>query len=273
MKKILITALIFVLIGAVFCGVAYAVGEQYVGNQLSNSSKNFSAGEINKININDYVAEVMFFKSNNTNDISVKAENIIIEDFKCEVVNDTLKISYNHKNVRIWGISIPSGVFNWKNRTPVINIYIPEGKVFDEIYYGGGVGRIVTEELNAKSLIIAGGVGDYNIDNMTVGRLEIGGGVGAVKIHGVVNGNTKIEGGVGEVKIWGQLNGDVRLHTGVGSAYLDLTGDVGDYNIKASTGIGTLKLNGNHISGSYQSNGKYNLNIDAGVGSIDINIK
>jgi len=273
MKKMLVIGIIFILIGGVFCGAAYAFGERYISAELTDASVSFTAETITKINISEHVAEIKFIKSGSTGDISVKAENILESEFKCELVNNTLKVSYNPSTIKLGFIVMPTSIFNWNNRSPVINIYIPEGRSFDEIYFGGGVGRVAAEEINAKSLVLAGGVGEYNINNMNAGNLEIDGGVGSVKLNGTVNGDTKIDGGVGEIKISGQLNGNIKLKTGVGSTKLDLTGNISDYNIKVDKGVGSIKLNGNKIEGTYQNNGKYNFDIDAGVGSIDIYIK
>ena len=272
MKKMIIIGIIFILIGGVFCGAAYAYGERYVDNQLTDKSTSFTADNINKMDINDYVAEIRIIKSNNMSEIAVKAENIIEEEFTCELTNTTLKISYNPNTVKLGFISLPTRIFSITKKPPVINIYIPEGKQFDEFYFGGGVGRVAAEEINAQFLNLNGGVGEYNIDNMNVGRLEVSGGVGSVKLNGIVNGDTRIDSGVGEIKIRGQLNGNIKLKTGVGSASLDLKGNVADYNIKVDKGVGSVKLNGSKIE-TVQNNGKYNLDIDAGVGEINIDIK
>ena len=292
MKKMLVIAIICIFIGGVLCGVAYAAGEKYVEAQLTDISKSFISENINKISINDYVAEIKLIKYGGENkEISVQAQNIIENEYKCEMINDTMKISYNPTMVKFGFISLPTGIFNWRNKTPVINIYIPENKKFDEVNFGGGVGKIQTDEINAQVMILAGGVGEYDINNISVGRLDINGGVGNIKINGEVNGDFKIDGGVGEIKIdaiingnakidsgvgnikiYGQINGNIKLKTGVGNTVLDLSGNAGDYNIKADKGVGNIRLNGNKIE-NVQNNGKYNIDIDAGVGDININIK
>ena len=273
MKRILIIGIILILLGGVFCGAAYALGEKYVDSQLSGSSAVFSSNEVNKIYISDIVADIKFYKSE-SGDIAVKAENIVESEFKCQLNGGTLEISYNPETIKFGFISLPSFIFEpaWKTNSPVIEVYIPEGKIFDEVYFNGGLGSIETEQLNAKSLIINGGVGDYDIKNIYVESLKIGVGMGSVKIDGIINGDTKIEGGVGDIKITGQANGNIKINAGMGNITLNMAGNLWDYNIKADKGLGSINLNGKKMPDLIKNGGTYNIDIDAGVGSIDINI-
>ena len=270
MKKMFIIAVIFIGAGALFCGAAYAAGSRYVDSNLTDVSAAFTTNDISKIEINEHVAEIKFLKTNDS-EIRVQAENIIESEFECFVNSSKLEISYNPNTVRFGFISLPRAFITYK--TPVITVYIPEGKFFDEVHFGGGVGRTYVEEIITDSLVISGGVGEYDIKNIIAGSLRLDSGVGSVKINGTVNGGSRIECGVGEVRISGELNGDIKLKTGVGSVRLDLSGNPDDYNIKTDSGVGTIKLNGSKMPGSVNNGGKYNLDIDAGVGSINVNIK
>ena len=270
MKKMIVIGLICILVGVVICGAAYAMR----GNaDLKDTNVSFSGNDVNNINISAGIAHIRILKSaDNSNEIVIKAEDIILEDFKCEIKNDdTLKISYNPSSVKFWFITLPS--FGSGIDKAKINIYIPEGKVFNEFIFDGGVGKIEAEQINAQSIKIDGGVGEYDVRNITTGSLKVNGGVGSIKINGVINGDTRIDCGVGSVKLSGQANGDIRIKGGVGSINMDLTGNVGDYNIKADKGIGSIKLNGSKMPDSVRNGGKYDIDVDAGVGSIDINIK
>ena len=272
MKKIITIGIVFILIGGVFCGAAYAMGEKYMDSTVTDISGVFSLDSISKINITDNVANIKILKSDG-GDITVKAENVVEKYFKYFVADgDTLQISYNPSSVKFGFITLPSFVFDWKNKSPVISVYIPDGKIFDEAKFNGGIGSINAEQINADSLIIEGGVGEYNIKNMIAENLKVNCGMGSVKIDGIINGDTKIEGGVGEFKLTGQANGNIKLNAGLGNAALDLNGNIEDYNIKANRGLGDIKLNGGKMPDSLQNGGKYNINIDAGVGNIDIKI-
>ncbi|MCL2095657.1 MAG: DUF4097 domain-containing protein [Oscillospiraceae bacterium] len=272
MKKMIITGIICVAVGIAVCGAAYALSGRSVSGDLSDSSVYFPSDGINKINIGEHVAAVKIFKSSdNSGEIKIEAENIILSEFKASEKNGVLEILYNPTIFKLPFISMPIG-FGY-NKFSVINIYIPEGKIFDEVKFGGGVGTVNIEDITAGEVIINGGVGTYDIKDMTAGSLRVDGGVGSVKINGVINGDAKIGGGVGTVELSGEVNGDIRLSTGVGTASLDLKGDAEDYNIRADRGVGRIRLNGNKIPDTIRNGGKYDITVSAGVGDININIK
>jgi len=273
MKKMLTTALICIGVGLAVCGVAYAVSGNSTDENLTDTIVYFSSDDVNKINIKEHVSAIKIFKStDNSSDIMIKAENIIAEAFSAVEKNGSLEISYNPHTSKIGNISLPK-INLGLNKTAVINIYIPEEKIFEEVRFEGGVGTVNAEHIKTGSIIINGGVGTYNISGMIAENLKVDGGVGTIKIDGTVNGDTKIDGGVGTIDITGQLNGNIKLDTGVGSANLRLTGDINDYNVKANSGVGTIRINGYKASDLKKSEGKYNFNIDAGVGSINVSIK
>lgn len=256
MKKILVIGLIFVLIGGVFCGAAYAAGEKYTDSQMTDITSEFAAGGVAGIYIGNYVADIKIIKGEaNSNEILIKAENVAENGFLCDVSGGVLNISYDPDKVRFGVISFPSFVFEpfWKNARPVISIYIPEEKYFDEIYIDGGLGNAEIARIQAKSFVVSGGVGNLAIRDIFAESLNIDGGLGDVNISGVVEGDILINGGVGNMR-------------------LNLKGDAGDYNIHTQNGLGNVKVTdgGGIIPPVW--NGKYNIDIDGGLGNIDISI-
>ena len=276
-KIIIVIAVVFILIGGIFFGAAYAFGEKIVDMQVNDISKDFTSGDVNRINVNGVVANVRIFKnSGDSGSISIKAENVIESEFKCDISNNSLAISYNPTTVKFGFVSLPSGLLNWSKNTPVINIYIPDGKLFDEVDFTGNVGGVNIEDINSKNFTIDGGVGSFTSDNMTVtGNFSISGRVGNTDIKAAISGNTKIDGGVGSVTLSGQADGDMTINGGVGSITLNLSGDMNEYSFQVSRGLGGVKFNGGDIGDtpSRTTGGKYNIKINGGVGSININIK
>ncbi|MCL2772291.1 MAG: DUF4097 domain-containing protein [Oscillospiraceae bacterium] len=275
-KIIIIIGVVFILAGGLFCGAAYALGENYVDGKTTDISEDFTSGDVNKLNINNTIASVKIFKGddNAAGSISIQAENVIESELKCDLSNNILTISYNPTTVKFGFITLPSGLFNWNKSSPVINIYIPADKLFDEVYFTGNIGNINIDDISAKDFTIDSGVGNFSADNMTVsGNLNIGNRVGGSDINAVINGQTKIDGGVGSINVSGQANGDITINGGVGSINMDLSGSVTAYAYNVKGGLGSIKLNGNKINDSWRSAGDYNIKIDGGVGSININIK
>ena len=279
MKIIIVIAIVFILAGGIFIGAAYAFGERYVDSKLENYSAVFddtADAKVNQIHIDDMVADVRFLKAGNdeTSGITVEAENIVLDNFKCEVNNNIMTISYNPSTVKYGFISLPSFVFDMNTKLPVIKIYICEGKVLDEVNFISNVGNISSEELNTETFIISGGLGNCNIENLTAGNVRIDGGVGDTNISGTINGQTMIEGGLGNLRISGQMNGNIKLNGGVGNVNFDLSGDANDYNIKSNGGVGDIKINSKKANDFINSSeSKYNIDINGGLGNITIKIK
>jgi len=253
MRKILIVGMIFILIGGVFCGAAYAAGEKYTESKMGDITSSFDADGVSKINIRDHVAQIRILKAEKNSGILVKAENVSETGFKCEQSGNTLNISYNPNTIKFGFLSLPAFVAEpfWSNNNPVITIYIPDDKLFEELHFGGGVGDVEIERIQAKSFVIDGGLGSYDVKDIYAESL-------------------KIRGGVGDAKIGGTIFGDIKIDGGVGSVMLNLKGELSDYNIKANSGIGDVSVNGKRPSEN--SRGIYTIRIDGGVGDVNINI-
>ena len=75
--------------------------------------------------------------------------------------------------------------------------------------------------------------------------------------------------GVGELDLSAKLSGNSDIDAGVGRLNLNLIGN--DYKIKVDKGIGSASINGNDIKDdTYYGEGSNIIDIDGGVGSIDI---
>ena len=80
--------------------------------------------------------------------------------------------------------------------------------------------------------------------------------------------------GVGNLTLTSYLLGTNDISAGIGSIELNLIGTYDEYRILANKGIGSIKLDGNSIdSDTYYGTGNNQINIDGGVGSIDIHFK
>ena len=251
MKKILIIGLIFVLVGGVFCGAAYAAGERYADLGVTNVAAIFFAEDgVAKINIGAHVGDVKILKSErNSGDIYVEAENVGETGFVCEQSGDTLNISYNPKKFGF--VPLPDFIIRpfWSAKAPVITIYVPEGTSLEEVYFDGGVGNTEVRQIQTKSFVINGGLGNFDVKD-------------------IYSENLKIDGGVGNIKIAGTIAGDVKINGGLGNVRLNLRGEAEDYKIKVNGGLGDIRVNGNNPKDS--KTGKYSMKIDGGVGNIDI---
>jgi hypothetical protein len=271
LKLVLIAGAALILSGGLVYGAAHAIGERRSDSRTTSLTHTFPSNRnISSLRIDGMVAKVNI-KQNTENEIKIDAHDIIEEHFKYEIeANGTLRVSYspNWKNFNF--INIPG--ITKAHKTPVIDIYIPEGMVFENVNIDGGVGEYNIEYINAGNFKLDGGVGKITVRGSRIDKLKIDGGVGEYKITGDI-GEMDISSGVGKVTVSGSVARDIKLNGGVGEIRLDLTGDINAYDVRANTGVGTIRINGEKADHYRNSGAQYRLTADGGVGTININIK
>lgn len=199
----------------------------------------------------------------------VEAENVS-KNFKAEIDdNGKLSISEGDKG----------GHFLWFNFSGFYHpnakviIYLPANFVAEKALIDAGAGNIAIEGLHANYLEISAGAGNIDGSNMVAQNVSIDGGVGNIKLDDVDFTDAEFDCGVGNLDVSGKLVGNTEISCGVGEVDLDLIGNENDYNFNADSGIGTIRLNGEKISGNQSSSDARNdIQIDGGVGSVDISM-
>lgn len=153
-----------------------------------------------------------------------------------------------------------------------LNLYIPEGFVFDEANIETGAGNVLVNELCANELELSLGAGEVNIESLTVlENSEISGGAGSVSVKSCVLNNAEISMGVGEFSLTGELKGKSDISLGVGETNIALTGAKSDYELYVTKGLGEARVDGNRIEDSQTvGNGKNKIDVSGGVGEVNI---
>lgn len=158
---------------------------------------------------------------------------------------------------------------------PALTLYVPEGIVFENVNITTGAGKVTTDTLSAKSLKLQLGAGDVRIDSLYVtSNADIDGGTGKVTItEGAIN-DLDLTMGVGELNLTAAILGDSDLILGVGKSNLTLIGSKEDYSIDIEKGIGSIKVDGVDVSEfDSEGNGPNNIEIEGGVGAINLNFR
>lgn len=201
----------------------------------------------------------------------VEAENVSTEFTAKVKSNGTLVVSDNNKDLEFLWFNING--FN--NPNSLITVYLPDNFVADEARINSGAGTVSVEGLHADYLYISAGAGNIYGSNITAEEAKIEGGVGTISLDGVNLSDGDFDCGVGELNIEGILAGKTKIDCGVGEVDLDLKGYVEDYELDIDSGIGTVRLNGEKISGEYRSknNAPNSIKVDGGVGDVKINIQ
>jgi len=151
-------------------------------------------------------------------------------------------------------------------------LYLPEDFEFEKIKINTGAGKIDIENLKTNKLYFELGAGETEIQNLTVSKeCEIDGGAGKLSINeGTIN-DLDLDMGVGEINLTSNLTGKNEINAGVGKLNINLQGGKETYKIQADKGLGSIKIDEKEISsGETFGNGTDYIEIDGGIGNIDI---
>lgn len=198
-------------------------------------------------------------------ELSVELTNVR-ESYQASVSGKTLKLS--EKSTNFFG-----GWFGkQKKEAGSVTLYLPEDLTLDEFKLDCGMGEVNVEQIQTDYMDIDGGMGNMTADRIIAQKANLDGGMGNIEIDQVEFGQTDIDGGMGNIIIDGKINGDIDVDSGMGSIEMGLIGDKSDYNIKVSSGLGSVSINGENYSDVKWNNPQapYRLEIDGGMGDVDL---
>ena len=174
------------------------------------------------------------------------------DNFKVETNNSKIIFEENNGNSQI-----KEKNRNWlnNNNSPSnLIVYIPEA---------------------IQNLYLELGAGDVHIENIAVTQqIEINGGVGKTDLKSCKIKNLQANLGMGEFTFYGEITGKNTISSGIGEVKLNLINNKEDYTIDVSKGIGTVVLDGENVESDRKyGNGENYLDIDGGIGDININFE
>ena len=130
----------------------------------------------------------------------------------------------------------------------------------------------VPADIMLKSFELDAGAGYVELECLNAENVEIDAGAGAITINGGEIERLDLDLGVGKANITSAIKGKSTIDCGVGETNINLLGKSEDYTLDIDTGIGSVTLNGTDIKGNTKiGNGSNKLEIDGGVGAININ--
>ena len=257
---------IIAIIVSIFTGF---YGISYLTDSL-NDAINSDDSSIERIDENQEVEEFSKMR------LDISASNLTIKLEGNSYKVETYQIPKNTK------IESKDGILEIKNNKKLnksdsksrITIYLPEDVELEEADIQVGAGIVDVTGLIAKNVEFSFGAGNVNMQNITVknnAKIECGAGQAIIKNSELANAN--IETGVGKLVYSGDLTGNTQIDCGVGDVELELTGDAEKYAIHTEKGIGDIKINDSSVANdSTTGNGENKIDIEGGVGSVDIKI-
>ncbi len=257
--KYLAIILAISLIIGIFTGIYQGIGALF-GVLTDDTSEN-------DFNINEFPNSFSILN------VDIKASKLKIvtgESFKVESNNKY--VTSKQTNNKLSVIEKHTNFFKLNKNSEVI-IYIPEDMIFDKVYISSGAGTINIESITAKDLELELGAGKIEIDNITTyNSTDIDGGAGEVIINNANISNLDLDAGVGKFTLNASIKGKSDIDAGVGELNINLLDSKENYSIYTESGIGRIIVDGNTIKNqSYYGNGNNTIDIDGGIGSININ--
>lgn len=204
-------------------------------------------------------------------DIDLESTNLEIkegEEFKIETTDkENLYISNLSSTVKIKDRD--KNHFFWHNNKNSIKIYIPKNTV-EKLKLDVGAGKVTINNIDANSIKLEHGAGYVLIKDSEFKKADIEGGAGKLEINSSTIHNLSFETGVGNSSITSsQILGKSNIAVGVGNVSVGLEGSKEDYTLYAEKGIGSIKIDGEKISGK-TGTGDNEIHIEGGIGNIDV---
>lgn len=191
---------------------------------------------------------------------SVKAENVFTS-FESKLSGNVLKIK--EKTTELWN----------QEYKGIITITVNEN-MLDNLEIDHGAGKLSVDGINAYEFELEHGAGKVELNNVEFQKTSIDGGAGEIIIASSKLKDLDLDIGAGKTTIEAYIEGKSEINCGVGSLDITLLGNKEDYQIKISKGVGSIKVNNeNQKNNQVFGNGRNTIELNGGVGSIDVNFK
>ena len=200
----------------------------------------------------------------NTTNLEIK----VGPEFRVEASNVTNSFEVRERN---GNLSIEDDSF-WlfgNNNAGKVVVYVPD--YLNELSIDTGASETTIDSISAREFSLDYGVGVIAINNCDFANAEIDSGTGEININDTTLTNAQLDAGVGRVNFNGQILGRSSISAGVGEINLSLTGGNDLYSIRFDQGIGTTTIDNEEYNNSSYGNGNNIIDIDGGIGGININ--
>ena len=260
--KYLALAFAFFIILSIIKGIAMGIGSvNYFYNDNSKTiTKDMQKTDINNENINNLNIDLNYssLEIRTGNEFAVETNNskVTIKDY-----NNTLDVKENNSN--------------WYNHNYQVIVYIPENIIFDKVNISNGAGEVNISSISCSDFEYSIGAGKTSINNLVANdKAKIDGGAGKINIDNGIIGTLNLDMGVGKTDINANITADSKISAGVGSLNLNLLNTMSNYKIRVDKGLGSININGHEVDDeSTTGSGLTDINVDGGVGSINISTK
>lgn len=257
---VILSAIIFGIVSIFGISVGLDAYRNYTKEEVKMTSFEESYESVSNLDIK---LDVSKLNIKNGDTFKVEVTNPT-DEFYCKMDGDTLKIRDKRSNINL---------FNFSNDViPEIILYIPENQKLDSIEIEAGVNETYIEKLAVDKVDIETGVGKFTIGSIEADVANISGGAGETNIEKSTLNELKLEAGVGKFVINSEILEEAKIDAGVGQLIVNLEGNKESYKVKASTGLGSLLVDGKKVGDNQViGDGSSYIKVEAGVGEVQIN--
>ena len=206
--------------------------------------------------------------------VNIKAADFTIkrgDTFTVESYLKNLKISEKNGTLGLKEKKKASVLYNGA----VLTLYVPESVKFNKAEITTGAGKFTVDGISTKNLMLSLGAGDVELNSLnSTSFADIDGGAGRITIKNSSFSDLDLDMGVGQLNFTASVFGDGKFNLGVGEANLSFIGNEEDYSTDIDKGIGNISVNNRNITEYETHGGKLgNIEIDGGVGTVNVNFK
>jgi len=191
------------------------------------------------------------------------------------IEGNTLMIST--KNNRKWNwFSGWKGDRLGRSKT-AITVKIPQNTLFDTADINIGAGLLLLDGFTANQRFkLNTGAGEVDVKNITASNVNIQTGVGETVFHNCSFTDTVMNTGIGETVFDGSVFKKLEINAGIGEIDMRINGKKDDYLINATSGIGSILIDGRSATGIDSTfrinnqNALHTIRVKAGIGQVNI---
>lgn len=272
---LLCVGILFVVVGASFGGTAFFSNLVYknafsihtdsifstendesftnAGNENSSDdakavSQNFSAPEVQNLDIDVSYGEIYLSTSNESKDIQVIAQNMD-STYRANTSDGTLTI-LSEKKKRHFKFNTLSDFDKYDKNHPILKVILPSDFKFTNSSLDVDAGYIKISTLDVNKLNLSLDAGLCTVDQLQVSSsstVDIGAGKFELQSGNVKN--LKLSCGAGQAIVSSKLEGKTTLNCSVGEILLTTEGNRNDFDYAISCDVGSIDIDEQTYSG------------------------
>lgn len=268
MSKMLKTALILLLIGAILVGIAFAMGYDLLNFGIGDSYYKHTMKEMKIENLKELDIDVTFVdleivESESGNSLLVYPE-FEDEKIKLDIKNDAEKLTIT-QDYR--GLNLNVGIKRLPNmgikRLPTVKLELAKGTELDKMSIKSDMGTTKTSKIIAKSGKVELNMGQYKSSHDDLTDFTIETDMGESTFDSTKLTNVDASSNMGSVNGSIIPDGNLKFSADMGSVEIDILEGV-KYSYLVDSNMGEVSVNGREIQKGVRQNSEHDkVNIEA----------